>query len=165
MMKSTSPNLRISLPAGLQAIKEYEQLKFCGTVPKKACFRYEFHALPDEIRIPELNCRIGIRVFQWNEKRSARAEHACAFMDMDTLRFPLIVRSWEAGDRFQPLGMVGQKKIKDFLIDLKLPRGERDRIPLVVFGDRVAWVGGQRIDDRVKVTGFTKNVLEMELQQ
>jgi len=165
IIKSKAPNLRISLPGGLQVLKEYEQLKFCEAAWGKVSFRYEFNALPAEIWIPELNCRIEIKVSQWNSKRSPRAEGTRAFMDFDTLRFPLIVRSWKEGDRFQPLGMTGQKKVKDFFIDVKLPKRERERIPIVLFGDVVAWIGGQRIDDRVKVTDFTKKILEMDLQQ
>ena len=164
ILKSRAPNLRISLPGGLQVLKEYEQLKFCEEAQGKVRFRHEFNALPAEIWIPELNCGIQIKVSQWDSKRSPRAEGACAFIDFDTLRFPLIVRSWEEGDRFQPLGMTGQKKVKDFFMDVKLPRRERERIPIVLFGDMVSWIGGQRIDDRVKVTDSTKKILELDMR-
>jgi len=164
IMRRPAPNLCISLPGGSQVCKEYEQLKFCEAAPQKVRFRYEFNVLPSEIRIPELNRRIEIRVHRRDAKGSLRLERTSAFMDFDTLRWPLIVRSWEKGDRFQPLGMTGQKKVKDFFIDLKLPKKEREQTPIVVFDDLVAWIGGQRIDDRVKVTEFTEKILEMDLQ-
>jgi len=165
IMGSPAPNLSLSLPGGLRVFKEYEQLTFCQAAPAKARFRYEYTALPSEILIPELSARIEIRVSQRNERISLRMEPTHAFMDFDSLRFPLIVRSWEEGDRFQPFGMIGQKKVKDFFIDQKLPKRERERIPLILFDGMVAWIGGHRIDDRVKVTGFTSKILEMHLKQ
>ena len=56
--------------------------------------------------------------------------------------FPWEVRSFRAGDRFQPLGMLGEKKIKDLFIDRKIPLPERGRIPLFLSGGEIFWVGG-----------------------
>ena len=61
-----------------------------------------------------------------------------------------------------PLGGPGTRKVKSFLIDRKVPVDERGRIPLVLSGDRIAWVVGQEIDDRFKVTGSTRRVLILE---
>jgi tRNA(Ile)-lysidine synthase len=84
-------------------------------------------------------------------------------MDLETLAFPLTVRSWKEGDRFQPLGTKGTRKVKNFFIDRKLPREERWKTPLVLFGERIVWVVGQRIDERVKITPSTQKVLEMRV--
>ena len=58
---------------------------------------------------------------------------------------PLSLRARQPGDRFQPLGMTGRKKLKDFLIDDKVPRAHRDRVPLLVTPRGIAWVPGHRI--------------------
>ena len=55
------------------------------------------------------------------------------------------------------------KKLKDFFIDAKLSRKERQGVPIILFNDMIAWVGGQRIDDRVKVIDFTKKVIKMDV--
>lgn len=57
----------------------------------------------------------------------------------------LHVRRRRNGDRFQPLGMTGKKKLQDFFVDAHVPREERDRVPLFVSGRGIAWVGGHRI--------------------
>jgi tRNA(Ile)-lysidine synthase len=65
--------------------------------------------------------------------------------------FPLTVRTPRPGDRFKPLGSSGTRKLSDFFIDIKLPRRERARCPVVVSGDDVVWVVGHRLDDRFKL--------------
>jgi len=82
-----------------------------------------------------------------------------AHLDYDRITLPLQVRARRPGDRFRPLGLAGSKKIKDFFIDLKVSRRERDRIPLVVSGEDIVWVVGWRIDDRFKVGPRTSRVL------
>lgn len=61
-------------------------------------------------------------------------------------------RNRRDGDRFQPLGMHKHKKLKDFLIDRKIPAEVRDRIPLLVWHDEIVWVGGVAVSERFKVT-------------
>jgi tRNA(Ile)-lysidine synthase len=74
------------------------------------------------------------------------------------------VRTWREGDRFQPLGMKGAKKLQDFFVDEKVPRQNRGRVPLVCATDgRIAWVVGYRIAEPFKVTPQTKRVLRMRL--
>ncbi|MCG6893207.1 MAG: tRNA lysidine(34) synthetase TilS [Desulfobacteraceae bacterium] len=95
-------------------------------------------------------------------ERLHTAGHGIAFFDMSTIQFPLIVRNFRPGDRFRPLGLQGTQKIKKFFIDRKVPRTERSRIPLVVCGDAVVWIAGQRLDERVRVTASTRQVLQVE---
>jgi tRNA(Ile)-lysidine synthase len=76
----------------------------------------------------------------------------------------LVVRAREAGDRFQPLGMSGTKKLQDFMVDSKIPRHWRDRVPLVVSPKGIAWVVGWRIADWARVRDDTTQVLEIEFK-
>jgi tRNA(Ile)-lysidine synthase len=85
-----------------------------------------------------------------------------AYLDADLLPGPLLVRPRRPGDRFVPLGAPGRRKVKSFLIDRKVPVDDRGRIPLVLSGERIAWVVGHAIDDRFKVTGSTRRVLILE---
>lgn len=61
--------------------------------------------------------------------------------------------------------MKGSKKLKDFFIDLKIPREERDRLELLCFGDEIAWIIGYRISNNFKVDKNTKNVLEITVER
>jgi len=86
-----------------------------------------------------------------------------AFVDADRLNFPLVVRAWQDGDRFKPMGMNNYKKLSDFFIDQKVPVPQKENIPLVINGNGdVVWVAGLRQDNRYKVTGTTKKVAIFE---
>lgn len=74
------------------------------------------------------------------------------------------VRRRLPGDQFQPLGMEQPKKLNVFMIDARIPRTWRHRIPVVCAGNRIIWVAGQRIDERVKVTPDTKKILKLSFR-
>ncbi|MBN2719995.1 MAG: tRNA lysidine(34) synthetase TilS [Proteobacteria bacterium] len=77
-----------------------------------------------------------------------------AMIREEGLRMPLMVRRRRPGDRFAPLGLGGGKKLKDFLIDRKIPRPERDRIPLVLDGEgEILWVAGVEISQKAALRG------------
>ncbi len=82
-----------------------------------------------------------------------------AIMDAGKLKWPLQLRFRRPGDRFQPLGMKGAKKLKDFFIDCKIPRQERQGVPLLCDGEKICWVVGMRLDQRVKVDSNTGQIL------
>jgi len=86
-----------------------------------------------------------------------------AFVDHEQLIFPLIVRTWQAGDRFMPLGMKTFKKLSDFFIDQKVPLPEKEKVPVLINGNgEVIWIVGLRQDNRYKVTATTKKVAIFE---
>ncbi|TSJ80890.1 MAG: tRNA lysidine(34) synthetase TilS [Candidatus Cardinium sp.] len=81
--------------------------------------------------------------------------------DYDRLQFPLMIRPWQAGDFFHPLGIKGRKKISDLLIDLKIPMAIKNKVLVVTSKDQIIWVVGHRIDERFKIKETTKKVLEI----
>ena len=83
-------------------------------------------------------------------------------LDRDKLSFPLQVRKWEIGDRFRPLGMKKFKKISDLLIDLKVPVIHKRNIKVLCSDDDIVWVVGLRIDDRYKISPFTRSALYLK---
>jgi tRNA(Ile)-lysidine synthase len=86
-----------------------------------------------------------------------------AFIDRDKLIFPLMIRSWQNGDRFMPLGMKNYKKLSDFFTDQKVPLPEKENIPILINGNGdIVWVAGLRQDNRYKVTSTTKKVAIFE---
>jgi tRNA(Ile)-lysidine synthase len=86
-----------------------------------------------------------------------------ACIDLSIVEFPVTVRHWEPGDRFVPLGMSQSKKLSDFLIDLKIPVTDKEKVLLLLSGERVVWVMGYRIDDRFRVTDRTERILIMTI--
>ncbi len=70
-----------------------------------------------------------------------------AYLSPAALAEGATVRTWQAGDRIQPLGMSGTRKLQDLFTDAGVPRGWRERMPLVVTPAGIAWVAGVRIAD------------------
>jgi len=83
-----------------------------------------------------------------------------AYVDADKLKFPLTVRRWQDGDRFQPLGMKGNKLISDFFTDEKISSAEKELVYLLLYDDEVVWIVGYRTDDRFKITERTKEQMK-----
>ncbi|MCF8391289.1 MAG: tRNA lysidine(34) synthetase TilS [Bacteroidales bacterium] len=88
-------------------------------------------------------------------------EATVAQLDYDKLEFPLILRRWEKGDYFRPLGMQGMKKLSDFFINSKLSIPEKEKLWILASGNQIVWIIGHRIDDRYKVTSEAEMVLRI----
>jgi tRNA(Ile)-lysidine synthase len=121
--------------------------------------RYEFHSL-DEMHMSGIFSDMAIAVPGEEPLPSCRMT-AC--LDLDKVTFPVIVRRWEPGDRFVPLGMSQPKKISDFLIDLKVPVTTKEKVLLLLSADEVIWVMGYRINERYKVTDHTTRILMLTI--
>lgn len=81
-----------------------------------------------------------------------------AMFDLELLHFPLVIRSWQEGDRFIPIGMTKSKKISDFLIDLKIPLLKKKNIKVLVSEGQIAWIIGLRIAEWSKCTAATRKI-------
>jgi tRNA(Ile)-lysidine synthase len=92
------------------------------------------------------------------------ANKEIAALNRAQLQFPLVVRKWQPGDAFYPLGMQQRKKLSDFLIDNKIPVPLKAQVWVVTSGGKIVWILGHRIDHRFKVTTSTQQVYEMRLK-
>ena len=154
----------LDLPGNLKARKDYEALvilddKKTYSIPP---FQYPI-TIPGKFYIKELELEI---VCQQVEKPDVLNKGIwCIYVDKDKIQGGLWVRNRRDGDRFQPLGMGGTKKLKDYFIDRKIPRGERDAIPLVVDENNIIWVVGHQINENYKITKNTKNILQLRISK
>jgi len=88
-----------------------------------------------------------------------------AFVNADKLIFPLVLRNWQNGDKFIPLGMRNPKKVSDYFIDEKVPLHLKSVTPILVNGNgEIVWIAGMRQDNRYKLTTATKKVAIFELK-
>jgi tRNA(Ile)-lysidine synthase len=93
-----------------------------------------------------------------------RAGGDMAVVQADVLAAPLVVRNRRPGDRLRPLGAPGHRKLQDLLVDRKVPRDERDRVPLVVDATgRIVWVAGIAIADECRVTAPAAGVVVLKV--
>jgi len=87
-----------------------------------------------------------------------------AYLDLDQLKFPILVRTWRSGDRIQPFGMDGHSmKLADFWLNEGLPQRARANWPLVCDQQGICWIPGFRIMHPYQVYKTTKNVLVLEI--
>lgn len=165
IMLSSEPHKILALPDGIRAEKSYRTLTFTSMPADPPPFAYQFAALPERVSIAEIGRQMTFTIVSSPGSGVRDSNPAVACLDAEKAAMPLTIRSVRPGDALQPLGMEGRKKIKDLFIDGKVPRAERKRVPLVLFRDEVAWVGGMRINHRLRVTGKTRRVLRIEMEQ
>ncbi|MDT0607751.1 tRNA lysidine(34) synthetase TilS [Croceitalea rosinachiae] len=85
------------------------------------------------------------------------------YVDSEKLKYPLLLRKWNTGDYFYPLGMKGKKKLSKFFKDEKIDVLSKKNIWLLCSSEKIVWVVGKRADERFKVTENTNKILKFEL--
>ena len=85
----------------------------------------------------------------------------CEFISGDDLDMDFVLRRWESGDRFIPLGMTGIKKVSDFLNEQKVPAGKKKEQLVLLNRNQIVWIVGLRIDNRYKILPATKRVYKL----
>jgi tRNA(Ile)-lysidine synthase len=157
LIRQGTAGSRLMLPQGIRVIREYALLVITSEEPVRIA-EYQL-ALPGETVIVGaglvLTASVEQHAGQLGDGRSN------IVLDADRVKLPLGVRPRRAGDFFHPLGFGRTRKVQDLFVDLKVPRDERDSVPLVTSGDDIVWVAGYRADDRFKVTEHTKKFLKL----
>ncbi len=156
-LQQPSPSFLLELPFGVCFEKRYDRVllrKGRGeTVPP---FEVELIS-PGRTYIEEIGKEVVIEEIEKEDKFVSFNESShTGLLDYQKLQFPLKIRNFRPGDRFQPLGVKGTQKLKEFFIDHKVPRFERPKVPVLISGEMIAWIIGYRIDERVKVNEKTK---------
>ena len=153
---------RLSLPAGLGFAIEGQSVRL--TVGEEAPAQPIPEtplALPGRTEVP--GWRVEAAILPAEAATTADAHEA--FLDLDALGSALTVRSRRPGDRLRPVGLGGEKKLQDLLVDAKVPRDQRDAVPLVCASWGIAWVVGHRLDERAKVGKNTRRVVRLRFQR
>lgn len=129
---------------------------------------WEYNILiPGKTEVKSLDIEVEIKIINsadiksslYLNKKKSKGKFL-EFIDYNKVKLPIKLRNRRSGDRFYPLKMGGLKKVKDFFIDNKIPKSYRDLIPILVDSeDRIIWIVGMRLDDRVKINSDTKKVL------
>jgi tRNA(Ile)-lysidine synthase len=86
-----------------------------------------------------------------------------AFMDLTKLKFPLILRNWELGDRIIPFGMKGSKKVSDFLIDCKMPLPEKEKVLVLCSDNEIIWILNHRVSANAAIDEKSSRMLKVSI--
>lgn len=117
--------------------------------------------VPGRTELPEIGQALEARLVGADAYAIPREASRVAF-DADELATPLVVRPRRRGDRFVAFGG-GERRLKTLLIEAKVPRWDRSRVPVIEAGGAIVWVGHLRRGAAGRVTARTRRVLELAL--
>lgn len=147
---------RIELPKKINALIEYGKLFF---VEWSVYNNYDIPILiGQKTDIPGIGLQIMVSPCEMPAK-STRTRICCALPERENLH----IRTRQPGDFFYPEGMEGRKKLSDYFTDLKIPRMDRDKIPLLFCGEELVWVIGYRQDRRFGAKKDKKKIYTVEI--
>ncbi|MGM0378693.1 MAG: tRNA lysidine(34) synthetase TilS [Bacillota bacterium] len=108
--------------------------------------------------------KLRTQIIKEIDKINFNSKKSILYIDKDKINGKIFMRNRLPGDSFKPLGMKGTKKLKDYFIDEKISRKERDKIKLVCDDKNIIWIVGYRMDRRYKITSDTKKALMLKYE-
>ncbi|KGM97129.1 tRNA(Ile)-lysidine synthetase [Clostridium novyi A str. 4552] len=158
----------IMLPDGIRVINNYgdiciykEQNKQKVQISNKET---ELNLFKENI-LTNYKLKITLNIIKSKDDIKFDKNPLIKYFDYDKIKGVIKLRYRKNGDKFIPFGMNGSKKLKDLFIDLKIPKEKRDSIPLIIFGEDIAWIVGYRISDKFKINKDTNNVLKIKIER
>ena len=179
----------VALPEGIRAINEYGDILFTrfeaksienynrkDKNEKKSLDYKEIVLKKDDIiksllgkafsyKAKGIGLDLTLKLVEVQSPVNRKSSRNIKYFDLDKINGDINIRYRREGDKFNPLGMKGSKKLKDVFIDLKIPRDKRDAIPLLCFGEEIAWIFGYKLSDKYKVDENTKEILEINIER
>ena len=165
LLRSASPSAAADLPGGLMVAREYDRLVLSRrTAAELAPQPVIVVSEPGTVEVPGTGhiLRLQLREPEGMCLQKYDGITAAAF-DADEVSFPLTVRNPLPGDRFRPWGLKGTRKLKKVLIDLKIPRDLRKKLPLLLKDDTILWIPGVRRSDAAPIHSATRRVLAVSI--
>lgn len=167
-LQKQSTGKKIILPNDVMVINNY------GCIEIKKSKEYNDHNMNKIFNIsegrniiPAMNLKITTNIIESKNFKFSLIEKNdyIKYFDCDKIKNNINIRYRRDGDRFSPLGMNGSKKLKDIFIDMKIPKEERSKIPLLCFGQNIAWIVGYRISEKFKIDLNTKKIMEINIER
>jgi tRNA(Ile)-lysidine synthase len=165
LLTNRKPQITINLPEGLVVKKIYERLTFdfSGNDTYPAEISYCLNNV-GTFYIQETGQSIVLKEISKQDFSPYSVSKFVAFLDLDKIQWPIKIRNLRKGDKFIPLGLNGFKKVKNILIDNKVPIEDRKKTIIFENNNDVIWIPGIRIDERYKITTYTKRILRCAIE-
>ncbi|SDB61616.1 tRNA lysidine(34) synthetase TilS [Butyrivibrio sp. INlla16] len=162
---STDGSAKLSLPYGIQAIRTYDKLKLCfdkSQGMENADISVDMKALREggevELEVPRLGV-VNLRIFPYKSDLKIPMGEYTKWFNYDKIKNSLQFRTRKTGDTIS-VGN-GNKKLKKFMIDEKIPVDKRDALYILAEGDNVLWVPEHRMGDAYRLSDDSNRVLEV----
>lgn len=161
---------RRDLPYGMQAIRMYDGIYLerkaekCKTrdSEKNAGIQMNVQSEGTEsFQIGELTLTVSRTARDFGEIPEKKYTK---WFDYDRIKQTLVIRHRQPGDRICLFDGGGSKKLKDYLIDRKIPAQKRDQLWLLADGSDILWIIGDRISAAYKVTAESQRILQAEIK-
>lgn len=162
LIQSDNPSAFTILPGEIKIGLEYEKLNF---------YKGPFEdVLPEKVEIDDFGTSVfnGYRIIVKSatpDFRTQDRQSLDVLFNESFLEFPLIVRTWEKGDKIHLAGQEGTKKLSDIFVDLKIPKALRTKIPIFSDSKGVLWVPGIGMDNRGLILPKTEKAVRMCLEK
>lgn len=153
---------QIDISNNIIAKTSYNNLIIMKAIKEIDDYNYK---LGKETYISEIDYTLYLSEFENIEFEKLPKKKNTRYFDADQIKGDLRIRNRRNGDRFNPFGMKGSKKIKDYFIDEKIPRVKRNKIPFIVDEEEILWVLGYRTSELFRVTKDTKRILEIRFEK
>jgi tRNA(Ile)-lysidine synthase len=169
LAKQNVTGIKIELPGGFVARREYGDLIFsnCRVGLAPPSLHSVILQVPGQTKFDKF--LIEATVLEKKkidfEKFKAAKTGLVEWFDLDKTKSPLVVRFRQAGDKFVPLGIDGQKKVGKFLTAARVPHDVRQKILIVADEEKIIWLCPVRISEQVKVTANTKTILQLNVTE
>lgn len=119
--------------------------------------------VPGSVDLADVGLTISATIVDAVSPEDLTEDSAC--LQASAVTLPLTVRTRRPGDRLRPLGAPGRRKVQDLMVDRKVPRAERDRVPIVVdAAGQIVWVVGLTIAEECRVTVPTTGVVVLKVR-
>lgn len=165
LINTDKNNIRIDLPKGILVYKKSGNILFTDEEIVEEKISYDY-IIPKSgyIKIKESNTLVESKILSIEEYKKFSSDKYVKFFDADKIEGTLHIRNRRNGDKIKLLGLGGSKKIKDLFIDLKIPKEERDLIPILSDEKGIIWVIGHRMSEDYKIDSNTNNILRISFK-
>jgi len=163
---SKKPNMEFSLSGGLIR-KEYDKLFITNEKSDKEIDFNKTLPVPGTLKVKEAGKEFRVSLIKKKPIHKRIKHSKVEFFDYDLMKDKIVVRNYNQGDSISPYGMSGTKKLKKVFMEEKIPLKDRKEVAVLemLANKKIIWAAGVRSSSHFKVSGKTKNILKIEMEQ
>ena len=165
LIQSPRKEARINIPKGIIADRKASYLYITRKEIKTELIEYEIEIpVNGSVIIEELGIKVEAQRISKEKSKLFSTGNCTKSFDVEKISGKLTIRNRRNGDKIKPLGLGGTKKVKDILIDSKVPLEKRNSVPVICDEEKVLWLAGYCMSDEAKISDSTKDVVRISIK-